>query len=63
MVGRTLDQIRAELQQLMEEQAASLKRQTFGGLSAEELREQDRRLKRIREVSADFLAALKNTLP
>jgi hypothetical protein len=47
----------------MEEQADSLKRQTFGGLSAEELREQDWRLKRIRELSADFLAALKNNLP
>ena len=63
MLGRTLDQIRAELRQLMEEQADSLKRQTFGGLSAEELREQDWRLKRIRELSADFLAALKNNLP
>jgi hypothetical protein len=63
MGGRTLDQIRAELQQLMEEQAESLKRQTFGGLSAGELREQDRRLKRIREVSAAFLGALKNNLP
>ena len=32
-----------------------------GGLSQEELRKQDERLKRIREVSADFLSALKNT--
>jgi hypothetical protein len=63
MGGRTLDQIRAELQQLMAEQAESLKRQTFGGLSPAELLEQDRRLKRIREVSADFLVALKNNLP
>jgi hypothetical protein len=47
----------------MEEQAESLKRQTFEGLSAAELREPDRRLKRIREVAADFLAALKNNLP
>jgi len=47
----------------MEEQAESLKRQTFGGLSVAELREQDVRLKRIREVSADFLVALKNSLP
>jgi len=63
MVGRILEELREELQRLIEEQAESLKRQTFGGLSAEELLEQDRRLKRIREVSADFLAALKNNLP
>ena len=62
MAGR-LEELREELRRLMEEQAQSLKRQTFGGLSAEELGEQDRRLKRIREVSADFLAALKNKLP
>jgi hypothetical protein len=40
-------------------QIASLKAQTFGGLSEQQLREQDERLKRIREVSADVLAALK----
>jgi hypothetical protein len=62
MAGRTVEELREELQRLMEEQAKSLKRQTFGGLSAEELLEQDRRLQRIREVSADFLAALKNKL-
>ena len=44
----------------MLEQVESLKAQTFGGLSQEELRKQDERLKRIREVSADFLSALKN---
>lgn len=60
MVGRLLEELREELRRLMEEQAKSLKMQTFGGLSAEELQEQDRRLKRIREVSADYLAALKN---
>jgi hypothetical protein len=43
----------------MLEQVKSLKAQTFGGLSEEELRKQDERLKRIREVSADFLAMLK----
>ena len=62
MAGR-LEELREELRRLMEEQVESLKRQTFGGLSAEELRGQDSRLKRIREVSADFLAALKNNLP
>jgi nucleotidyltransferase/DNA polymerase involved in DNA repair len=60
MQGRTLKEIRDELQQLMLEQLESLKMQTFGGLSEEELRAQDERLKRIREVSADFLSALKD---
>jgi len=36
-----------------------LKAQTFGGFSEEELREEQERLKRIRELSADFLSALK----
>jgi hypothetical protein len=61
MAGRSLEEIRDELERLMLEQVESLKAQTFGGLSQEELRKQDERLKRIREVSADFLSALKNT--
>jgi hypothetical protein len=60
MAGRSLEEIRDELERLMLEQVESLKTQTFGGLSQEELRKQDERLKRIREVSADFLSALKN---
>jgi hypothetical protein len=60
MAGRSLEEIRDELERLMLEQVESLKAQTFGGLSQEELRKQDERLKRIREVSADFLSALKN---
>jgi len=44
----------------MDEQVESLKAQTFGGISEEELRKEDDRLNRIREVSADFLLALKN---
>ena len=60
MPGRSLEEIRDELERLMLEQVESLKTQTFGGLSQEELRKQDERLKRIREVSADFLSALKN---
>jgi nucleotidyltransferase/DNA polymerase involved in DNA repair len=63
MEGRTLKQIRDELQRLMQEQAESLKAQTFGGLTEEELRQQDERLYRIRELSADFLSALKNQPP
>ena len=52
-------ELREELRNLMAEQLESLKAQTFGGLDEEAMREQDARLRRIREVSADFLSALK----
>jgi hypothetical protein len=57
--NRRLEELREELSRLMREQVKSLKAQTFGGLGEEELRREDERLKRIREVSADFLALLK----
>jgi hypothetical protein len=63
MDGRSLNEIREELERLLLEQAESLKAETFGGLSEEELCAQDERLKRIREVSADFLSALKKLRP
>jgi len=47
----------------MQEQIASLEKETFGGISQEELRQQEARLKRIREVSAELLAALKRNDP
>jgi hypothetical protein len=43
----------------MREHLESLNQQTFGGLTDELLLQQEERLKRIREVSAEFLAALK----
>jgi hypothetical protein len=55
---RTSRQLSRQLQRLMAEQTKSLNREAFGGLTAEERQEQEERLKRIREVSADFLAAL-----
>ncbi len=58
-MASSAQKLRDELNRLMMEQIESLKKQTFGGLSAEELRQQEELLKRIREVSADFLAALK----
>jgi hypothetical protein len=61
MDGRSVEEIRRELERLMREQLESLEVQTFGGLSEEELQQQKARLKRIREVSADFLAALRRT--
>jgi hypothetical protein len=59
MDGRSIEEIRDELERMMREQIESLKAQTFGGLSDEELREQQERLKRIRELSADYLSAVK----
>jgi hypothetical protein len=57
--ARDISEIRDELRHLMEEQVNSLTAQAFGGLGEEESRQQDQRLKRIREVSADLLVALK----
>lgn len=57
----TLPEIREELRRLMEEQIESLTHQAFGGLTKEEALRQDQRLKRIREVSAELLAALKRS--
>jgi hypothetical protein len=61
MDGRSLDDLRDELRRLMLEHIESLKEETFLGLNKEDLREQEERLKRIREVSADLLAALKRS--
>jgi hypothetical protein len=59
MAGRSIKELREELSRLMSEQIASLKGERYGGLSPSERREAEERLKRIREVSADYLAALK----
>jgi hypothetical protein len=61
MESRNAEELRDQLNRLLMEEIESLKKQTFGGLSPEELREQEVRLKRIRELSADYLAALKRT--
>jgi hypothetical protein len=45
----------------MLEHMESVKEETFVGLSEEGLRHQEERLKRIRQVSADFIAALKRS--
>jgi hypothetical protein len=63
MAGRSLEELRDELRRLMLEHLESMKAETFVGLSEEVLRQQEERLKRIREVSADFLAALKRSAP
>jgi DNA invertase Pin-like site-specific DNA recombinase len=59
MSGRSSEELREELNRLMLEQIESLKKQTFVVLTQEELRQQEELLKRIREVSADLIAALK----
>ena len=61
MDGRSTEEIREELEEVMREQIESRQAQTFGGLSEEELREQQERLKRIRELSADYLSAVKRS--
>ena len=62
MTGRSVEELRHELNRLMQEQLESLQRATFGGLGKEDLRQEEERLKKIREVSADFLEALKRNL-
>ena len=59
MESSNAEELRNQLNRLLMEEIESLKKQTFGGLNEEELREQEQRLKRIRELSADYLAALK----
>jgi hypothetical protein len=59
MDRRSAAELRDELHRLMTEQIESLQKQTFTGLDETDLKLQEARLKRIREVSADFLVALK----
>jgi hypothetical protein len=65
MNRRNVQELRDVLRRLMLEHIESLEKEMFGGLSKEDVRQQEERLRRIREVSADFLAALKreNRLP
>jgi hypothetical protein len=55
-----LQELKAELQRLMAEEIASLESQTFGVSTEHELRMQSKRLNRIREVSAEWLALLED---
>jgi hypothetical protein len=59
MGNRSAKEISEELNRLMLEQIESLKNEIFLRLTPEELRRQRERIQRIREVFADFLAALK----
>jgi hypothetical protein len=62
MAGRSLEELRDELNRLMQEHIESVKAETFlGRLDEEALLQQEQRLKRIREVSADLLLALRRS--
>jgi hypothetical protein len=63
MRGPSVEKLREELKRLMREHLESLQRETFLGISPNELRQQRKQLQRIREVSADFLEALKRQCP
>ena len=58
-----IERLQDELGRLMLEQIDSLKSATFIGRSKEELQQTETRLKRIRELSADLLAAFKREQP
>jgi len=62
MSQRSVEELRRELDGLMREQVEGLKKQTFGGLQPQELHELAERLTRIRELSADYLGAMKRQL-
>jgi len=59
MDGSNIEKLRDELTQLMQERIESIKDRTFLGITPEELQREKQQLQRIREVSADFLEALK----
>jgi len=55
----TVEQLRDELTRLMQEHIESMQKRTFLGIGPEDVDLEKQRLQRIREVSADFLEALK----
>ena len=58
-----VNKLRDELERLMREHIESMSKQTFLGITPEELHQEKERLQRIREASADFLEALKRLRP
>ena len=62
MPSLSLEELRDELSRLMQEHIESVNAETFlGRLDEEALLQQEERLKRIHEVSAAFLAALRRS--
>jgi len=58
-----VEELRDELERLMREHIDSMAKQTFLGITPEDLGQEKERMQRIREVSADFLEALKRLPP
>lgn len=59
MDGPSIEKLRDELTRLMREHIENMQKRTFLGISPEDVQLEKQRLQRIREVSADFLEALK----
>ena len=59
MDGPSIEKLRDELTRLMREHIENMQKRTFLGISPEDVQLEKERLQRIREVSADFLEALK----
>ena len=59
MEDPSVGKLRDELERLMREHIESMQRESFLGISPEDLHREKERMQRIREVSADFLEALK----
>jgi hypothetical protein len=59
MDGPSIENLRDELTRLMREHIENMQKRTFLGISPEDVQLEKERLQRIREVSADFLEALK----
>jgi len=58
MRGRGTKDIRGELRELILKQTETLRAQTFGGLTAQEAEEYERRQKKIHELCVKFSGAL-----
>ena len=59
MDGSNIEKLRDELTRLMREHIDNMRKQTFLGISPEDVQVERQRLSRIREISAEFLEALK----
>jgi hypothetical protein len=62
MKRRSADELKQELQKLMREHLDSLRNREFLAPSREQLQNEEELLTRIREVSADYLVAMKSHL-
>ncbi len=63
MRRRSFEKVRNELTRLTSEQLESLKKRTSAGQDKAELRQEEARLNRIREVTSEISAVLKKNLP